>query len=80
MADPAINVLDRLYRQAIAASPGKIAYVSVDDLLCPDGGRCPAVIHGVVARYDGVHYTRTFSRIIVPLIVARAERAGISFR
>ena len=42
-------------------------------------GRCPSLIHGVLARYDGVHYTGAFSTTIVRVIIARAERAGIHF-
>ena len=55
------------------------AGVSIDDVLCPDHGRCPPVVDGMLARYDGVHYTGAFSNAIVPMIVARAERAGVSF-
>jgi hypothetical protein len=33
----------------------------------------------MLARYDGVHYTGVFSDAIVPMIVSRAERAGVSF-
>lgn len=56
-----------------------MTYLSIDDVLCPDGGHCPAVVDGQLARYDAVHYTAGFSTKIVPMIISRAERAGVSF-
>ena len=48
-------------------------------MLCPHAGRCPAVVGGVLARYDAVHYSATFSRRLVPVVVDRARKAGIEF-
>lgn len=78
-ADPTTANLNRLLRTGAAAFPGKVAYLSVADILCPGDGRCRPAVEGGLARYDGIHYTATFSRRIVPTIVARAQRAGISF-
>jgi peptidoglycan/LPS O-acetylase OafA/YrhL len=75
---PNVEVLDRAVRRATADLPG-VAYLSIDDILCPDDGRCPAVVGGQLARYDAVHYTSGFSTKIVPMIISRAERAGVSF-
>jgi peptidoglycan/LPS O-acetylase OafA/YrhL len=70
---------DRIVRRAIAGLP-RVVYISIDDVLCPGpGGQCRADIGGVLARYDGIHFTRRFSRAIVPIIIARAERAGVPF-
>jgi peptidoglycan/LPS O-acetylase OafA/YrhL len=77
-AEPQASTLNSEYRRASGYFPGKVTVVSVDDVLCPRG-RCLAVIDGTVARYDTLHYTVPFSRKIVPVIVARAERAGIAF-
>jgi hypothetical protein len=71
--------LNGIYRRAAAAFPGKVAYVSISDILCPAGGHCPATIGGTLARFDQVHFTATFSRLLVPKLIARAERGGISF-
>ena len=71
--------LDRLYRRAAESMPGSVTYVSVTDILCPDHGLCPATLGGALPRYDQVHYTATFSRRIVPVIVARARAAGVTF-
>jgi hypothetical protein len=77
-ADPWVRTLNDVYRRVSAHFPGKVADVSIADVLCPRG-RCPAVIDGRVARADTLHFTASFSRRIVPVIVARAERAGIAF-
>jgi peptidoglycan/LPS O-acetylase OafA/YrhL len=70
---------DHIVRQAIAGLP-RVAYISIDDVLCPrPSGQCRADIDGQLARYDGIHFTRAFSRKIVPIIIARAERAGVPF-
>ena len=76
---PVTRTLDAMYRRITAQLGRRVAYVALDDVLCPRAGRCPAIIGGVLARYDGVHYTATFSRRIVPVIVERAQRAGIAF-
>ena len=78
-ADPFTVNLRTLSREAAAGLPGTVALVDVDDILCP-GGRCRPIVDGMLARYDGTHYTGRFSRLIVPTIIARAEAAGISFR
>jgi SGNH domain-containing protein len=79
VADPAEIQLDRIYREVADAMKGHVFYVSITDVLCPLDGWCPAVVGGGLARYDQVHYTATFSRRIVPIIIRRAERAGVSF-
>jgi peptidoglycan/LPS O-acetylase OafA/YrhL len=77
--DRATRRLARLYGQAIETSDAPVTYVEIDDFFCPRGGRCPAVLGGVLGRYDQVHLTRRFSRRLVPRIVARAERRGFAF-
>jgi peptidoglycan/LPS O-acetylase OafA/YrhL len=77
LADPATTHLNRIYR-AVARELPRVWMVSVNDLLCP-GGTCPAQVGGRLARYDGVHFTKTVSRAVAPVLVARAERAGVDF-
>ena len=72
--------LNKLYRKAAASMPGHVFYVAITDVLCPGDGHCPAALNGRLARYDSVHYTATFSRVIAPIIIARARRAGVSFQ
>jgi peptidoglycan/LPS O-acetylase OafA/YrhL len=76
--DPLTVLMARTLKHELAPFKGKVAYVSVNDILCPLGP-CPAVVAGVLGRFDGVHFTGTFSKLIVPVIIARAQRAGIRF-
>jgi hypothetical protein len=78
-SEPLIRALNATYRKALTGLGRSVVYVTIDDLLCPRGGRCPALVDGVIARYDGLHYSAAFSRRLVPLIIARARRAGIAF-
>jgi peptidoglycan/LPS O-acetylase OafA/YrhL len=78
--DPGTRHLDGLYRQVIATLGPRVHYIDVDDVFCPRGGRCPAVLDGVLGRFDQIHYTARFSRRLVPVIISRAEREGVVFR
>jgi hypothetical protein len=78
-ADPGTKEINAIIRSAAAPLRGRVFVVGVQDLLCPDGRHCPAVVHGTLARYDGLHFTGAYSRRIVPVILARAERAGVGF-
>jgi peptidoglycan/LPS O-acetylase OafA/YrhL len=75
-AAPKTAAGDAVLAAAASRLPGRVFLVSIDDVLCP-GGPCPAKIDGLLARFDGLHYTATFSRRIVPIILARAEAAGL---
>lgn len=77
--DPPTRALARVYGRVLPGLGRTVAYVTIDDMLCPGGDRCPAVVGGLLARYDQIHYTAAASRLIVPVIIARAERAGIDF-
>ncbi|MEV6844800.1 acyltransferase family protein [Actinoplanes sp. NPDC051411] len=44
-----------IYRQVAADVPG-VAAVSMQDVVCPSG-RCPTVVHGMLVRFDGMHFT-----------------------
>ena len=69
----------RLVRRAAAPLRGKVYVVSIDDVVCPSEGRCPAIVDGKIVRYDGVHFTHAWSLRLAPKIFARAERAGLGF-
>jgi peptidoglycan/LPS O-acetylase OafA/YrhL len=75
--DPATARLATTIRRVVAGMRDKVARVSVDDVVCPDSGRCPARIDGTIVRYDSVHYSAAFSRKLVPVILARAEHRGV---
>jgi peptidoglycan/LPS O-acetylase OafA/YrhL len=67
-----------IYRQIAASMPGRVAAVSIADLLCTRNGQCPAYVDGELARIDGVHYTASFSRKLVPIILRRAHDLGVT--
>jgi peptidoglycan/LPS O-acetylase OafA/YrhL len=61
-----------IYRQVAAEVPG-VAVVSMQDVVCPSG-RCPAVIHGVLVRFDGLHFTEGGARWFVRALGPRLPR------
>jgi hypothetical protein len=77
-SDPLTVLMARTVKHELASFKGRVAYVSLNDILCPLGA-CPAVVDGTLGRFDSVHFTATFSRIIVPILIGRAERLGIRF-
>jgi peptidoglycan/LPS O-acetylase OafA/YrhL len=79
-ADPDTAIARRPVLAAAARFPGKVAAVSIDDLVCPLQGRCPAVLRGQLIRYDGIHFTGAFGSVVLRAIFARAESAGIPLR
>ncbi|HYJ75782.1 MAG TPA: acyltransferase family protein [Kineosporiaceae bacterium] len=54
-----------------AARPHAASVVSVTDVLCPDPARCPALIGGMLARTDGIHYTGAYARVLAPILLDR---------
>ena len=59
--------------------PGRVSVISLADLVCP-GGSCLAMRDGMLIRYDGQHYTATFSRWLGPHLVDRIDEAtGLRF-
>jgi hypothetical protein len=78
-ADTITAELADINREAARAVGPQVTLVDVTDVLCPGGLRCPAVIGKTLARYDQVHYTATFSRQLVPVIISRSEKAGVRF-
>ena len=76
--DPEHEQLARIYAGIAASMPGRVAAVPITDLLCTSNGQCPAVVGADLARVDGLHYTASFSRKLVPIIFARAERLGVT--
>jgi hypothetical protein len=79
LSDPNASQLNRAVEHVAAHFKHNVFTVSVDDVLCPRGV-CKPVINGTLGRFDGVHYTRPFSLIIVPIILRRAVDAGLVVR
>jgi hypothetical protein len=75
--DPVTKLTRDLVQDAVSEFDGKAVSVEIDDLVCPDDGRCPAAIAGILVRYDGIHFTARFGRQLVPEVFQRARRLGI---
>lgn len=54
---------------------GRVAVISLADIVCPRG-TCLPIRDGMLIRYDGQHYTATFSRWIAPQLLARIADAS----
>ena len=78
--DPETVEGQKIVRRAASGFGRDVAVVSVDDIVCPDHGRCPAAIGGLLVRYDGIHYTAGFSRRVLNAVFARAAARGIDLR
>jgi hypothetical protein len=76
-AEDATAHANGLQRLAVQRAHANAALVSVTDVICP-GGQCVASIGDKLVRYDGVHFTAGYSREIAPVIVRRAEAAGLA--
>jgi hypothetical protein len=49
--------------------------IDMTKTVCPDDGRCPAVIGNVLVYRDGSHLTRTFADSAEPQFAAELARA-----
>jgi peptidoglycan/LPS O-acetylase OafA/YrhL len=59
--------------------PGQVSVISISDLVCPNA-TCLPIRDGMLIRYDGQHYTATFSRWLVPRLLDRITAAsGVRF-
>jgi peptidoglycan/LPS O-acetylase OafA/YrhL len=76
--DPLTVFMARLDLRALTPLRTSVAYVSLNDILCPQG-TCTAMVDGMLGRPDSVHFTGTFSKFIVPTLIARAAQAGVPF-
>jgi peptidoglycan/LPS O-acetylase OafA/YrhL len=72
--DPATRLLNQIYREAAAEVGEGVRVVPTADILCTgDDGMCPALLDGVLGRYDTVHYTAEYSRRFVRQLLPRLE-------
>ncbi|HET7477408.1 MAG TPA: acyltransferase family protein [Dermatophilaceae bacterium] len=60
-------------RQVADGSHGAAVLVDAADLVCPER-RCAALAGDTVVRYDGVHYTAAYARMLLPRLMGEAER------
>jgi peptidoglycan/LPS O-acetylase OafA/YrhL len=75
--DP-INRFNDVLNSVADGFPGRVEVISTADLVCPDGF-CAAFQNGMLVRFDGEHFTATYSRWIAPHVVDRVlAAAGLS--
>lgn len=61
-------------REAAETLPG-VRIVDMAPTICPDDGRCPAVIGDVLVYRAGSHLTRTFTESVEPQLAAALDQA-----
>jgi peptidoglycan/LPS O-acetylase OafA/YrhL/O-antigen ligase len=76
--DPATVELTNTVHAA-AAGLHRVTVVPINNVVCPGSGQCPAMLNGTVVRYDSIHYSEAYSRKLVPVILKRAQRSGLTF-
>jgi peptidoglycan/LPS O-acetylase OafA/YrhL len=54
-----------------------VGVIDLVDTMCPSGTACPLMIDDMVTRYDGTHFTGTWSRHMAPTIEQRLADLGI---
>lgn len=67
--------LNELLAEATEQTEGAV-FVPLADIVCPQVP-CQVARDGTLIRYDGIHFTGTFSRQIAPEIIERIEQAGV---
>jgi len=68
-----------IYAEVSARHTGRVRFAQLTDLVCPQGGPCSSWRGDTLVRWDGIHYTRPGSRLIVADLMARLRTLGIRF-
>ena len=75
------NAFERRYneilREAASASEHVAGTLTVESSVCPNES-CPLILDGVVARYDGTHFTGTQSLRMAPILRDALAEVGIN--
>jgi hypothetical protein len=77
LPDSPINAVNAEFRALADQRDDVLGVVDLVDVICPGGQICPLTIDGVVVRYDGTHFTGTWSRSLAPVLDERLRAAGI---
>jgi peptidoglycan/LPS O-acetylase OafA/YrhL len=77
IAPSPIDVVNQQFRQLADQRDDVVGVIDLLDVICPGGAACPLTIDGVVARYDGTHFTGTWSRSLAPVIDQRLRGFGV---
>ena len=65
-----------VYDKVAARHPGRVKVVDLSDVVCPHL-TCSVLVHGIVMRYDGGHFTKRASEYVAPFLYDRIRAAGV---
>jgi peptidoglycan/LPS O-acetylase OafA/YrhL len=72
-----IDQVNQQFRQLADQRDDVLGVIDLIDIVCPGGDACPLSIDDVVVRYDGTHFTGTWSRNLAPVLDARLRAIGV---
>ena len=67
-----------MFADVAARFPWRVKLIQLSDIVCPGGGPCSSWQGNLLLRWDGIHYTRPGSRLVVAAVVRRLKAAGIA--
>jgi peptidoglycan/LPS O-acetylase OafA/YrhL len=77
-ADPKVGHLNEVLRRAVEPLRPRAVFVPLTDVFCPGEQPCRLLDGETLLRYDGVHLTSAYSKLIAPTLIARSQRAGLT--
>jgi peptidoglycan/LPS O-acetylase OafA/YrhL len=72
-----IEAVNQEFRRLADERDEVLGVVDLLDVICPGGAACPLAIDDVVVRYDGTHFTGTWSRNLAPVLDQRLRDLGV---
>ena len=67
-----------MFADVAARHPKLVRVIALGDIVCPSGGPCLSWQGSTLMRWDGIHYTRPGSRLVVAAVIQRLRAAGIA--
>lgn len=67
-----------MFADVAARHPKLVRVIALGGIVCPSGGPCSSWQGSTLLRWDGIHYTRPGSRLVVAAMIRRLRAAGIS--
>ncbi len=58
--------------------PSFVKLIQLGDIVCPGGGPCTSWQGNTLMRWDGIHYTRPGSRLVVAAIIRKLKSEGVT--
>jgi hypothetical protein len=69
--------VNRIFADLAAERDEVVGVVDLIDVVCPGGNECPLMVDDTVVRYDGGHFTGTWSRGLAPVLELRFNEIGV---